>query len=769
MKSLCNFFLFSATLSVAFAAAESVPAQDPFNPFGGQPPVAGPDPAAAPGEPAAQAASEDERNPVVLAIRDSNPTTPKELMFAIRSLFDIGRTDEAKKYLKNLLAANPDRAALVELQNEYGSAVFFQFSRDHRLQPEGAELAKAVREAAYQAARDPARLNQLIRQLSDPPRRYSALQELKAAGRAAVKPMLDALADPARADEHAAVRNGLAELGEPVVAPLIGALETSDARLRTQVIRTLGTIRAREAVRHLVGPFAMPGGEAEVRQAAGWALGQIVGDVPSERDVEIFLDRQARKFYEGALPAAVDYEDMITVWRWDEQSKSPVSLRVPAKDAAIVEAAKLARQLYAIAPDNGDYLRLFLLTNLEAGVVTGTLMQPLPGSQASIFAVAAAAGAEVVEDTFEHAIGDDRALAAVAAAAVLGEIGDASLLQSSGGQPRALAKALRHGDRRLRFAAADAIMRIDPQQPYAGSSFLAETLAFAARTVGSRRALVVHPRLSRARDLVGLLAQIGYESDAVSTGRDAFRLAARNPDFEFVLLSDSTDRPSVSETIDWFRRDPRTSKLPIAVIAREENLRESRLLAERDPLLLAFPQPRTASGMKFPLVQLMDAIGRGHVGYDERLDQASVALDHFQYLAKSPHIYHFYDLHRHEQAIETALGTPSLSEKASAVLGLLGSPGAQRALVTLASQHARPLSERKAALDGFATAVEAHGVLLTSSEILRQYETYNQSERLDAETQQILGAILDVIEKPAKQVAAKEHAAQENAAPPAAN
>jgi hypothetical protein len=38
-------------------------------------------------------------------------------------------------------------------------------------------------------------------------------------------------------------------------------------------------------------------------------------------------------------------------------------------------------------------------------------------------------------------------------------------------------------------------------------------------------------------------------------------------------------------------------------------------------------------------------------------------------------------------------------------------------------------------------------VLLTTSEIRQQYDQYNASETADAATQQVLGSILDTIEK----------------------
>jgi len=109
----------------------------------------------------------------------------------------------------------------------------------------------------------------------------------------------------------------------------------------------------------------------------------------------------------------------------------------------------------------------------------------------------------------------------------------------------------------------------------------------------------------------------------------------------------------------------------------------------------------------------------------------------------------YYELLPQQAAVEQALTVPALSAKAIHVLGHLGTPSAQRLLATLASDHARPLAERQAAHAAFTTAVRRRGLLLTRSEILVQYDRYNQSARLDTDTQQVLGGILDVIEGPA--------------------
>jgi hypothetical protein len=262
-----------------------------------------------------------------------------------------------------------------------------------------------------------------------------------------------------------------------------------------------------------------------------------------------------------------------------------------------------------------------------------------------------------------------------------------------------------------------------------------------------------------------MLNQNGFEADPARTGREAFLLAAKNPDYEFMLVSDGVNYPDANETIQMFRRDPRTNRLAIGLMAREERIKWAEGVAERDPLVISFPRPHDASLMAFQTSRLLELTGRRLVGADERLDQAIVALDCLTHLAENGKDYAFYDLHRQQDAIRAAFFAPGLSAKAARLMGLLGSAREQRALVALASQHARPLAERQAAAQGFELAVQRRGLLLTRDQILLQYDRYNQSETLDAGTQQVLAHILDVIEAPGKQES-QQQAQESQPSPP---
>ncbi len=109
--------------------------------------------------------------------------------------------------------------------------------------------------------------------------------------------------------------------------------------------------------------------------------------------------------------------------------------------------------------------------------------------------------------------------------------------------------------------------------------------------------------------------------------------------------------------------------------------------------------------------------------------------------------YSFYNLFRQEPAFITAVSVSSLTRYASPVLGFMGTPKAQEALVNTASRNSLDLVSRQAAAEAFGRAVRKRRVMLTQQDILRQYDRYNASETLDKQTQQVLGGILDSIER----------------------
>lgn len=736
---------------LVLAAPLAVYGQDPFgaNPFGSAPATTAVEPAPAAAQPPAE---EKDPDPVVQEIRDMRLSRPDQLVWAVQTVLRINRPDEARRYLNQLLETNPSSEILVQLHERFRSALFLELVRRSDIQPEGKTLGEAVLKAAHEAFRDPDRLAGFVKDLgsSDPAVRRAALVDLKRGGSAAIVVLIGVLADGERAAEHAAVRDALVRLGPASIEPLVAALQSGDSSLRTQAIAALARLQARQAVLWLLRPALADGVPEREQAAARIALERFSGVLPKREEAIEFLAQRIRAHLDGTAKLDTDPEGRVRLWLWDVDGKRCTEQLLESRMATLTMAGLLGEELAALAPKDHQYRRLRLIALLGMAKAKAGLEQPLTSESGAAWDKASAAGASMVTDVLAEAMRRGDLEAAIGAAEVLAEIGDTTLLVGREGRPSVIVKAAEHPDPRLRFAAVQAIMKWDPKMSYAGSSYVLDALAHFARSSGERRVLIGQQQTEKAQTLVGMLSELGFVADTALTGNDVFRQATADPDYEFLLVSDGIVSPPTKELIQQLRREPRTSRLPIGIMARKANYQDMEDFAAQDPLTLVFPRVADVSGLVFEVRNLTALRGADSDEGDQRIRRALVALDHLARLAEKSDEYTFYDLLAHEQAVTEALMVGPLATRAAGVLGWLGTPTAQTTLVETASQNTRPLAHRQAAAAAFALAVTRRGLRLSRDQILRQYDRYNRSAVLDRATQQVLGKILDAIEAPSK-------------------
>lgn len=746
------------------AGRSAAMAQDPFAEGGKAPAVApaapargGASGAAKTGTPVAPELAKPK--PLILQYLDEHkPTTPEEFLNAAVITLNIDRADESKKYLTAFLAAKPDAAALAELGQKLGPAFFLRLRREKEIQPEGEQAALAVLDALSNATRDPARIARLIAELANPdPAQQALTRHDLAEGRSdAALALIAALADAGQSGLHRQIQIALLEMKVDSEGPLVGSLESDDEGQLTRIIETLGAMKSEAAMPRLVRlSVDSTVGEA-VRAAAADALRRITGKSPRPTEAERYLKELLDVQLDRAKVLQPELDEPVTVWLWNAMEKAPAAKALPVGDAALVTARQIAAKLSRLVPQNAYYTRLHLMTALEADKVLTGLDRPLPRGDGTAAQMAAAAQAGMVSDVLAESLARDRVVATVAAAEVLGTLGDRGALQGRDGKEAPLAMALRHSDRRLRITAALAIARIKPRESFAGASRVAETLAHFAGTGGGRRVLVGHPRGEVGQTLVGYVGELGYGAEVAPTGRAIQQVIVENADYEFLLLSDTIATPEVKELVQWLRRDYRTARLPVGVMARGENLEVYRDEFAEDRLTFVFPAVASQE-VAADLVRRLERIaGRNLIGRDERMDMAAESLDALSQLVEQPSPAPSYELIRHEAQIIRALPVAGLSPRVARLLGLLGTPKAQSALIDFASQFGRPIADREAAAAAFAVAVKRRGILLTKDQIRLQYDRYNSSEGQDAKAQSVLSSILDAIESRAVAAAAQK-------------
>jgi CheY-like chemotaxis protein len=688
-------------------------------------------------------------DPAAAAILETKPSTPAECVRAAKILSDLKQPELAKKFLQKVIEAKLDEKALATLADEFGSAMFVQLSARSDLHPQSQQLADAVLAAQNAVLQNPQRVAELIKQLQDPSaeKRGEAFSGLMDARGAAVSAMIEALADPGRAAQRLSIRTALVAMGRQAADPLVGILDQADAELKLQAVAILGEMKAPVVQLFLFQPYFSEKSDAKLRAAAGEALKKLGGALPTKDQAVRLLMENAKKYFNHRqiIPGVVD--DKAEVWYWNDAKRQCVAERIPVDDASRALAARLAREAYEIAPENAAAVQLYLATMLEAVAYQNGLPNPLKDNDAAV-SEGKRLGPKTVEAAMAFAMSEGHPAAATAAAQIFNQIGNAEELLYGGPKPGALALALQNPDRRLRIAAARAIVLLKPKRPFAGSSYVLQTLEFFASSSGMRQVLLAGANVEDLRKMVPALTAAGYQTDTATNGREAMRMAVSSPDYELALIDAGIDQPPLNLLLQQLRHDDRSADLRVGVIARDGFSERAQHAAEHDPLTKAFARPHDDASVAWQLEQLAAVKPDEFVTFEERQRQAGEALDLLGELARNPG--KLYDMHQAEKAVLTALNTPSLCKKAIEILISINSPEAQRALVETAGRVTQPLEIRQAAVSAFRQNLQAHGILLNNEEIKKQYQQYNESKNQDESTRNIMGLILDCLEAPTK-------------------
>jgi CheY-like chemotaxis protein len=686
-------------------------------------------------------------DPLARDLLSTNPTTPSDILRVLDVLVELRQAKAGEPLLKQVVEMQLDDAKLASLYGEFGAALFAKLARTAELNPAAGQFADKVIAAANKHARDPQQISQLIELLKNPSSevRAKAARQLQLGHGDAVTALLAVLADPSREAEFAHVEEALVALGGDTPAPLAAVFEGADTALKLRAIEVLGRVDRPDAQLALLAPAYGADNPAEIRQAARQAL-TAYADAPQDATAAAAkLYSTAATYFDQPPVMPTDPQGMVAVWFWDDEQKKPVSEPAPPQLAAFVMAALWSDNARQILPREPAIGRLHWGALLEAEVLRAGSPQAVPTDAESVYReLRDEGGIAVIEDLLTHWSSHGHPAVAAVAAQLLGETGETELLHSTGSQLSPLVKAVLNPDRRLRFAALSAIMKLEPDAPYPGSSFVADAIQFFINSSGGRAVLVGDERSSGVVQQSGLLASLGFDPHAARNRHEILTQGAVTADYEFVVLDMTLAGPLSGMILQDLRRDARTGGLPVAIVSSVRDFDEARALARTEPLTEAFLRPLDPDGMKTVVAWAAAKGTPSIVPAAERLKQAQQSIDWLVPLSQSRHS--LYPIEQMEASLVASLGVPALRPAAISVLTNLHTPGSQRALVELASEGIQTLADRQLAAKAFAANVARCGTLLTTGEIITQYDLYNASERQEKPVQQVLASILDAIE-----------------------
>ncbi len=693
----------------------------------------------------------------VVAIQESNPTSPEELITAINQLVVFQELELAKRYAASLDQIDLQSDNLAALGETIGSLPLLHIIGNKQLDQKGRDNCQKILDALITKRTSPERLARLAREATsdDPRKRQHAITDLRVAGPGAIVPLVAILADPRQAASRDAAVFALYQMGDQTIAPLLAVLESADEPLKASILEVLGRLKARRALYDILA--AAYSTSPPVRAAGRAATGRAVGTIPPAKKMKAILTAAVNDYLAGRIVQPAGIDGLTTLWRWDAANGSLTSKQVEKEVLAANTAHRIADALWQIDPSDEQSRQTVAITRLERDKLEAGLNNPLDSTTRPFLDALFSKNdkdtenfIDFIETVFEEALHKGYLPAAIAAAEILeeevvDENQSADLLFRRAPQAHPLVEAAEHSNRRLRMAATRALLKMEPDLPFVGASAIAEALRFFANVEGRPHLILADRRPHRRTSMAALLKTVGYEIEAYKSGDEAFLAASKNPECEAIFLSMTLGPRSIQEVLHELRLDPRTADLPVALVVDLENRLRAEQLVEEDPLTLVFFSPRDAETARHQVSQLIAAAGINVVSQQERLEQASEAIALISILSKTPS--GIYDLTGFDRMLNKPLHVPSLTNATAEVLGNIGSPAAQTALVDAASRPELPIDGRKAAAAALRRSMKDHGIGLTIAQIQKQKERYDQSVNSSPEEEAILWSILDTIGK----------------------
>ncbi len=651
------------------------------------------------------------------------PKTPATLFNAVVLMFDLARPNLAKKYLEQLMALEPDDAAILRIRDKHGPAVFLKLARKTQLQPLSIRLLQRMNQVFRRAATSEQRIDQLIADLNGTvQQRDVAILQLQSAGPIVVPRLLAHMSDPKQVDQRNLLLYTLIRLGRQMIPPLLAAMDVPDANLRATVIEALGWMGTSDEAPHLWHPAFGPDQPASVRISARHALARILfGSVDKVELVSAYgatreLERIARQHFIGGYQWPLQDDGSVAYWLWDTQTEVLTRTNLSPEAASLLVGTRLARQAISLLPENRNLQALYLGLSLATAVHKVGWDRPLPTGPNTAHNLALTAGEEVMSEVLSQAIDAANPASAVSALQVLGQIGTRHQLYVKDRKGSPIIAALNYPNLRVQFAAACTILQLDPDRPFRGSSRVVDILRHALSDGGAARGLAIDADSDRASNVAAILENLGYEPDFATTGQDGFRIAAARGDVELILLHTNSVRWGLSQTIVNLRADARTANIPIAIYGPDSLRHEMLGLAERFPLTTFIVESTSAHDVRMQLQPFMTKFKTPPLTPQQRSERIDAAAFWFAHIANGKRS-NIFNLAPAEKALFHAINDPKLASRCLFALGAVPSNSSQEQLMQLAVMDTLDTDTRETAILQLAFHIQRFGLLLSSTRI----------------------------------------------------
>lgn len=686
------------------------------------------------------------------------PETALEFWTAMRFNIGVGKFKLADEDFKGFLARNPTDAELLQIAEEQGMSAFLQLLNVPELRADAMPLVERVNGVVKTHRGDAARLQKLVANLlASPEERAFAINELRKSGPMAVPYLVEFLRRSDKASEHASVIQAMLDLDRSIVPPLLAALDADEPNLRVELIDIVFRLAMKQnrrdaaASSYLWYLASSPKQPETVRQKAKEALAYFQGVLTPDQlpPAPQALTAEAEKYYRHQGPLVEGRE--ATVWQW--QNGKLVSFAVPATQAEEYFGLRFARQALELDPTFDPAQIIFTSLALEKGYERAGVDQPLETGAPDVKQLVRTISPDLLMNVLDRALSDRRLPVILAAIQTLGDLSEVRAVQPVGQRVPALLRALNYPDRRVQFAAADAILKIPNPTPQRYAWRVVDILRRALVTDPAAKVVIADRNVDRANEVAKTAKEAGYEPVVRQDGRDVLRRLGEAADIDAILIvvdsgekilpqpmkqvDPGRERPQIDKPVDrmlsalpnpglnftlsQLRADSDAGLLPILILLAPDatgnvpadfEVSLKRLISGYRNVWIV-PATLDANTLKQTLsTRIADASGKA-LSEDERKNRAAQATVWFRRIAAGE--VSGYNIQPAQEAIYQALQVPELAPQA--IEAIVGIPGAeaqfQLARVVLSDG---PPAVRAAAALALSRHIQQNGLALRSEQ-----------------------------------------------------
>ena len=638
------------------------------------------------------------------------PRTPLELWGAIDYLTRTGQARKAVPYLERFNKEKINDATWIAIRDRYGAGSILRLDDDAAVRKYTEPLIKSFIAAIRKVARSPERMARFIAELTGTPEEQDfAARRLRESGSYAVPQLTAALVRPGLSEgDHALLVRNLGRLDGTAIPGLAAMLESPEPSLAIDAATALGLIGDPAALPFLAFPAAFPGERRPgVKQAAQTAFSRLTGRPFSAPAAARVLTAAAWAYHRHQVEFN---DDPPVIWKWDAAKGAPAPTETSPSAAEAALGLRFAREALRLNPLDHDAQVAQISLALEKSIeVTG--FTQFPAKDQATFDAAKASGPGVLVDVIKTAIADGKTDLAAAAVRTLGRATSLGDLDRT--RPNPLVEALQAPGRRVQFAAARALVELDPKSPFPGSSRIVPVLSRFVLSQPSSRAIVIDCNPTRGSQIAGLLLELGYDSELETQPDQGFRAATQSADVELFLVGYDLFRAGwkLPDLLANLRADSRTSTIPIFIYGPLEITAKRPNLGGDHPGVQIMVQPVDKALLKARLGALAPSLST-----EERLAYSNEAIALLARISSTKGSPLVGDLPVAVSVLAAALNESESAATIATVLGRIPSPDAQRALADAVLDPSRAPTIRGGMAKALVESIGRFGALLSADQ-----------------------------------------------------